>query len=436
MRYRLRDIPGMLATAAGRTQIGEGVGYRMWPVMSRLARLHRRTVARRTRVVAVIGSSGKSTTLRAVAAALGITPTSTMIHNAWGSVSSAVLRIGRGQPHAAIEVGIADKGQMRSYSRVVLPDVTVVTSIGSEHHRSLGTLDVTRDEKAWMVRALPPEGAAVLNGDDPNVMWMAGETRARIVTFGFGAGCDVRAEDARIDWPHGTRFRLAAFGETRDVAIRLVGRHMVYPALAAVAVARVEGVPLDDALARVASVAPTPGRLEPVPLPGGATLLRDEYKSTIESIDAALDTFGDVPARRRIVLLGDISEPRAPQRSAYLHVGERVARVASHLLVVGGMLDAYHSGARRGGMPGSNIVDAGRTPRQAADARAALLEPGDVVLLKGRDTQRLDRVRLILQGRTVRCDIRFCDVRTIECVDCGMLERGWGARRPPMPRGE
>ena len=68
-----------------------------------------------------------------------------MIHNAWGSVSSAVLRIGRGQPHAAIEVGIADKGQMRSYSRVVLPDVTVVTSIGSEHHRSLGTLDVTRD---------------------------------------------------------------------------------------------------------------------------------------------------------------------------------------------------------------------------------------------------------------------------------------------------
>lgn len=435
MKYRLRDIPALLATPAGRDQVRDGLLFRTWPITSRLARLHRRSIARRTRVVAVVGSSGKSTTLRTVAAALGIPTSGTMIHNAWGSVSLAVLRIAPWQRHAAIEVGIADKGQMRDYSRVVLPDVTVVTSIGSEHHRSLGTLDVTRDEKAWMVRALPAGGTAVLNGDDPNVMWMAGETRARVVTFGFGAACDVRADDVRVDWPHGMRFRLCAFGETRDAAIRLVGRHMVYPALAAAAVARIEGVPLDEALARVAVVAPTPGRMEPAAIPGGATLLRDDYKSTIESIDAALDALAWIPARRKIVLLGDISEPPHPQYGSYRRIGERVAAVASRFLVYGTMLKSYEAGARRGGMDPADVVDAGRTPRQAADRLAAILEPGDVVLVKGRDTQRLDRIRLILEGRPVRCDIRFCDVRLVECNECGMLERGWdtepvAARRP------
>ena len=85
------------------------------------------------------------------------------------------------------------------------PDVAVITAVGSEHHRSLGTLEVTRAEKSWMVQALPAAGVAVLNGDDPNVMWMRQKTRARVVTFGFGAACDVRADDVRLDWPRGTR---------------------------------------------------------------------------------------------------------------------------------------------------------------------------------------------------------------------------------------
>ncbi len=429
MRYRWRDLPPLFATAAGRGQIAEGVRYRLWPVSSRLARAWRRTLARRTRVVAVVGSAGKSTTVRAVAAVLAITPSDTMLYNAWGSISRAILQIARGQRHAAIEAGIADKGQMRRYSEVVLPDVTVVTSIGSEHHRSLGTLEVTRDEKAWMVRALPAGGVAVLNGDDPNVAWMANETRARVVTFGFGAGCDVRATDARLDWPRGTCFRLVAFGEERDATIRLLGRHMVCAALAAIAVAHLEGVPLDDALARLATLAPTPGRLQPVALPNGATLLRDDYKSPVESIDAALDVLDEIPVRRRIVLLGEISEPPNPQHATYRRIGERVARVAAHFLVVGTMIRDYRPGARQGGMPSERIARAGDTPREVAAKIGALLEPGDVVLVKGRDTQRLARVSLILQGRAVACEIRTCHLRTVSCDECPMLERGWGTHR-------
>jgi len=429
MRYGWRDVPSLFATPAGRGQLIEGIRFRLWPVSSRLARAYRRTLVRRTHVVAVVGSAGKSTTTRAVAAALGIPPTDTLLFNAWGSISRAVLGIARGQRHAVVEIGISDKGQMRRYARVVLPDVTVVTSIGSEHRRSLGSLDVTRDEKAWMVRALPPDGTAVLNGDDPNVMWMKGETRARVVTFGFGAGCDVRAADARLDWPRGTRFRLVAFGEERDATIRLLGRHMVYAALAAIAVAHLEGVPIDDALTRLAALAPTPGRLQPVELRNGATLLRDDYKSPVETIDAAIDVLEEIPARRRIVLLGEISEPPNPQHATYRRIGERVGRVAAHFLVVGTMIKDYRPGARAGGMDPARIVPAGNTPGVAAARLAALLEPGDVVLVKGRDTQRLARVCLILQGRTVGCEIRSCHLRTITCDECPMLERGWGAHR-------
>ena len=430
MRYRLTDLPALLATPVGREQLRRGVLYRAWPLTSRAARLHRATLARRTRVVAVVGSYGKSTTTRAIAAALALPDRPALLANAFSSVARAVLRIAPAQPHAVIEVGIARPGEMRQYAGIVGPDVAVVTSIGSEHHRSLGTLESTRDEKAWMVRALPASGIAVLNGDDPNVTWMRGETRARVVTFGFGEHCDVRARDLRIDWPQGSCFDLTAFDATRaGVRVRLIGREMVAAALAAIAVARCEGVALDVALARLAELAPTEGRMEPVALGNDITLLRDDYKGGIETIEAALRAFGRIPATRRILVLGDITEPPPQQRLAYRAVAAQAATVASLIVVVGSMYDAYLVGARRAGMPKEAIIDGGKTTATAAAALAPLLREGDVVLIKGRGTQMLDRIRLILQGRVVRCDITVCKLRGKQCDACPMLERGWGSHR-------
>jgi UDP-N-acetylmuramyl pentapeptide synthase len=318
---------------------------------------------------------------------------------------------------------------MRLYARMIRPDVTVVTSVGSEHIANFGTLEATRAEKAHMVTALAKSGTAVLNGDDANVMWMKERTPARVITFGFGAGCDVRAEDVQVEWPRGTRFRLRAFGQEREVTVRLIGRHMIYPALAAIAVAQLEGVPLDTALSRLRALAPTPGRMEPMPLPNGAFVLRDEYKSTLETIHAALDVFAEIPARRRIVLLGDVTELPPPQRPIYQSLGGRAARMASYLVVVGDGLRRYRSGARRAGMPREAVIAGGPAPQQTAQVLAQILQPGDVVLIKGRRNQRLDRVRMILQGRRVMCDIRFCDLRTVDCEDCPMLETGWTKHR-------
>jgi UDP-N-acetylmuramyl pentapeptide synthase len=432
MRFRLRDLPAMLRTPAGRVHVRQGIAYRSWPLLSVLARLHRRTLARKTRVIAVSGSFGKSTTTRAITAALDLPEHDAMLFNAWFWIAYAVLRIRPGQHRAVIEVGISKPGQMKAYARTVKPDVAVITSIGSEHHRSLGTLEVTRAEKSWMLQVLPASGIAVLNGDDPNVMWMREKTRARVVTFGFGAACDVRADEVRLDWPRGTRVRLTAFGQERDVTVRLLGRHMIYPVLAALAVAHLEGFALDRVLPRLCDLAPTRGRMEPVLLPNGVTVLRDDFKSALETVHTALDVLAEIPVSRRLVLLGSVTEPRGAQRPIYQALGERVAGIASHLLVFSHDFEPLWSGARRGGMPRAAVTDAGRTVRDASLALGRLLQPGDVLLIKGRGPEKLDRVRLILEGREVRCDIRYCSFRTVECEDCAMLERGWGRDRVIM----
>jgi UDP-N-acetylmuramyl pentapeptide synthase len=430
MRFRIRDLPAMLRTPAGRMHVRQGIAFRSWPLLSPLARMYRRML--KTRVIAVVGSFGKSTTTRAIAAALGVPEHSSMLSNSWSWIAFALFRIRPGQRHAVIEVGISKPGLMKGYARTVGPDVAVVTAIGSEHHVSLGTLEVTRAEKSWMLQVLPASGAAVLNGDDPNVMWMKEKTRARVVTFGFGAECDVRADEVRLDWPRGTYFRLTAFGEERNVAVRLLGRHMIYPVLAAVAVSHIEGYALDGTLARLRELAPTPGRMDPVLLPNGVTVLRDDFKSTLETVHTALDVLAQIPASRRVVLLGSVSEPPGPQRPIYQALGERIAAIASHLVVFNHDFEPVWSGARRGGMPRESVTVAARTARDAAEALSQLLHPGDVLLIKGRGPEKLDRVRLILEGRRVGCDIRYCSLRTQECEQCPMLERGWEGHRVIM----
>jgi UDP-N-acetylmuramoyl-tripeptide--D-alanyl-D-alanine ligase len=420
---RLAHLTAAVRTPLGRRRVLGYAAYAVWPVLGRLAGAYRRTLLRRTRVVCVVGSFGKTTTTRAVAAALG-EPAPGGAGNARGQVALALLGTRPGRRHAVLEVAIGGPGEMARHPPAIRPDVVVVTGIGTEHSRSFRSLEVTRHEKAEMVRALRPEGMAVLNGDDPNVRWMAGETRARVMTFGFGADVDVRATDVALDWPRGTRFRLHTRDGVRDVQVRLIGRPGVCAIVAAAAVAIAEGCGLDGALEALETLAPTPGRLEPVALPTGAYLLRDDYKSPAETIEAALDILGEIPAARRLVVLGDVSEPLGPPRAIYERIGTRLARVATRVVLVGGSdLRSYRAGAKAGGMAPKAIRSVGRGVHEAADAIAADIEPGDVVLVKGRDSQRLDRVALLLQGRVVRCKRVECNLRLVRCERCPMLSR-------------
>jgi UDP-N-acetylmuramoyl-tripeptide--D-alanyl-D-alanine ligase len=206
---------------------------------------------------------------------------------------------------------------------------------------------------------------------------------------------------------------------------------MVYPILAAVAVALEQGVSLDEVVPRLETLAPTPGRLQPIEHESGAVLIRDDAKSTLETIDAALDLLAQIPAARRIVVLGDVSEPPGSMGPIYRRLGERIAGIATRAIFVAEGSQRYASGARRAGMPGPALLDAGRSVARAVELVEEDLGPGDVVLIKGRDNQRLERISLALEGRTVRCELRVCPLKGVSCDRCPMLERGWDGVRPP-----
>jgi UDP-N-acetylmuramoyl-tripeptide--D-alanyl-D-alanine ligase len=421
---RLSQLLHLLRSPVGRLQVRDGLYFRAWPLLWWFAWVYRRRRIGQTRLVAIVGSYGKTTTTRAVLAALGRDPKAGQLGNYASYLALALLRIRPGQHWGVVEIGINQPRQMATYARLLRPDLTVVTSIGSEHHNSLGSLETTRHEKAFMVRALPPSGLAILNGDDPNVRWMATQTRARVVTFGFGADNDVRASEVALDWPRGTRFLLHTAGETRQVRTRLLGRHQAYPILAAATVGISEGRGLDDMLPALEALCPMPSRMEIVELPNGAYLLRDEFKSGLETIDAALDLLAEVPAERKIVVLGEVAEPPGSPGPIYRRLGRRVGEVATRAVFVTHRRGAraYAGGAREKGMPRSALVHVGNDLHRAAREAARDLRPGDVVLVKGRDTQRLDRVALALMGRTVRCQLQTCHAKLVRCNACPVLE--------------
>ncbi|MGB7573230.1 MAG: hypothetical protein WBN53_05155 [Thermodesulfobacteriota bacterium] len=137
----------------------------------------------------------------------------------------------------------------------------------------------------------------------------------------------------------------------------------------------------------------------------------------------------EIPAERRMVILGEVSEPPGSQGPIYREIGERIPSIASRAIFIGGNFQRYAAGARRGGLPSSSIMDAERSVLKAVELLRKDLCSGDVVLIKGRDTQRLDRITLSLIGRKVCWDIDFCDTRAVRCQTCSMLERRYNGRR-------
>jgi UDP-N-acetylmuramyl pentapeptide synthase len=392
---------------------------------------YRRSLLRKTRFAVAVGSYGKTTTARALSLALTETIHPHLQNNARAWPYLAILRTLPGSHYAVAEVGISKPGDMKPYAQAISPQIVVVTSIGSEHHSSLGTLENTRSEKARMVEALGKNGVAVLNGDDPHVLWMKTRTEARVVTFGRGADCDVRVLESQTSWPKGTQLRVLCGDEEVEVHTRLLGDLPQNAVVAALAVAWVEGLSLTETAGRLAGLAPMRSRLELVELAGGAHLIRDEVKSSYETMETALDILEQIPAQRRICVFGQISEPPGSQGPLYRELGQRIADIAAVAMFVADKSTAqrYKSGATRAGMSSEAIIHVDQDVQEATRLLEEMIEPGDVVLIKGRDNQHLHRISLALMGREVGCAVKVCRLKLVDCDFCSRLESGWGERQ-------
>jgi UDP-N-acetylmuramoyl-tripeptide--D-alanyl-D-alanine ligase len=388
----------------------------------KLAGFYRKHFLSRTRIAAVVGSLGKTTTCQAISAALDCPDRNFSYSNYGANLAGNLLRVRRRDKYVVLEAGISGPGKMASYAEMIRPDIVVVTSIKSDHNRSFATLRDTRDEKVKMAHALTKDGMAILNGDDEHVRWMASQTQGRVVTFGINPGNDVRATKIEFNEDDSTNLEIQAGGAMFHFRSPLAGEHMIYPVLAAVTVAHLEGVEMEGALSRLGRMTPAPSRMEWLTLPNGIRVLDDSCKSTQESIESAFDTFSKIRATRKIVVIGRIEHVVGKESDRYRELGTRLAQFADFILCTGGgPIKSLRAAAVDAGMEFSRIKVLDSRIDGGYEWLQTILQPGDLVLIKGSLNQKFRRIVLQLMGKPVACRVKYCGVKVPACDNCPLL---------------
>jgi UDP-N-acetylmuramoyl-tripeptide--D-alanyl-D-alanine ligase len=347
-------------------------------------------------VTAVTGSVGKTTTKEIAAFVLGkryrVLKNEANYNNEIG-VPLTLLRLTPRHERAVLEMGMYAPGEIGLLCELARPRVGVVTNVGPVHLERLGSIESIAAAKAELVEALPADGFAVLNGDDARVRAMARKTKARTVLFGTSADCDLRGSDLESKGLEGISFILKYGGESLRLRTRLPGRHLLPNALAAAAVALVEGMKLDE-VAQALAVARIPLRLHVYRGHNDSTILDDTYNASPASMLAALELLADLPGRR-IAVLGDMRELGSEEQEGHRIVGREAARVAQVIYAVGELGHLIGEEAKRAGHPAVSIWS---SKEEAARQLVNDLQVGDVVLLKASRAMALETILPELKG--------------------------------------
>ncbi len=366
-------------------------------------------------VIGITGSSGKTSTKDLIAqllATAGETVAPVGSFNGEIGVPLTVCRITPTTRFLVVEMGARGLGHIAYLTRIAPPRIGVVLNVGTAHVGEFGSRDNIARAKAELVQALPDEGIAILNADDPVVSAMAARTSARVVRVGEGRDADVRAQEVGLDAHGRPRFVLVTPGGSVRVMLRLHGRHHVGNALAAAAVALECGLSLADIGTALREAGPVSRwRMEVTERPDGVTVVNDAYNANPDSMGAALRALCAMgqpdggPVRRTWAVLGEMLELGADARSEHVGVGATVVTAeVDRLVVVGPGAAAIGDGALAAGMPPahlSRVLD----PEAAYQLLCEKLRPGDVVLVKSSNAAGLrwlgDRVAETVTGSEV-----------------------------------
>src|SRR3954452_10822259 len=349
--------------------------------------VHARLTAGGLRTLGITGSSGKTSTkhlLGQVLAAAGPTVSPPGSYNNDIGLPLTVLDADEATRFLVLEMGSRGPGHIARLCRVARPQIGVVLNVGSAHLGEFGSADGIAQAKGELVEALPADGTAVLNADDPRVIGMATRTRARVMTTGRGPDAEVRAVDVTLDESARARFTLVVPGEEHVVALQVVGEHQVANALSAAGAALAAGIPAADVAAALSSAgARSRWRMEVERRADGVTVVNDAYNANPESMRAALAALAGLPGARRIAVLGAMAELGPEAAAEHERLGRDAAAGGGDLVVaVGadavGITDGASAAGRRAGEESVHVPD-----RAAArELLETLLRPGDVVLVK------------------------------------------------------
>ena len=358
--------------------------------LGRIAREERRRLG--MKVVGVTGSVGKSTTKEMIATVLGSTykvQKTPVNHNNDLGMPMAILAMPEDTEVAVLEMGMNHFREIAYLTDIARPDVAVIVNIGTVHIEYLGSREGILQAKLEILEGTKEDASVIFNGDD-TMLWGHRKQTDRAITY-FGEENDqaqVRAVNVTEE-ENLLRFRAVIGQECAPVELQLDGRHFVSDALAAIAVGDALGVSLEAAAESLANFQNMAGRQEIFQV-NGYTVIKDCYNASPESMKAALTVLGRRQGRR-IAVLGDMLELGACTQAEHYRIGRIAAEKADMLFAFGPNGSRVVNGAVTGGMTERQAV-AFEDREKIVDALKRTVKPGDVLLFKGSNGMRLDRI--------------------------------------------
>jgi UDP-N-acetylmuramoyl-tripeptide--D-alanyl-D-alanine ligase len=287
-----------------------------------------------------------------------------------------------------MEMGMNHAGEIAALAKIAEPDWAVVSNVGPVHLEFFpdGIAGIA-GAKYELIEALPADGVAVLNADDEYVAAFGNGFGARAVYYGMGEGADVRAVSVAEVGTEGVVFTVEARGERASVQLKMLGRHNVPNALAAIAVGLRSGLRLEECAAAVGEMRAGDKRGEVLEW-RGAILINDCYNSNPTALNAMVDALMAMPGERHIVVAGEMLELGTEAEALHAACGVRMAeRGVDFVLGVRGAAEKICAAAVGAGTEGLFV----RSPEEAGEWLVANVRAGDVVLLKASRGVRLER---------------------------------------------
>ena len=340
--------------------------------------------------IAITGSMGKTTTKEAIAHLLAI---KYRVHRTKGNFNNhfglplGLLTLEPEYDLTVVEMGMSHPGEISALARIAQPNQAVITNVAPVHLESFDSIAGIARAKYELIQALPHGGTAVLNADDEHVCQFGRDFKGKVILFGTKPTADVRAENIEVLGPEGTRFDLVSREMRQPVQSPLLGKHNVYNVLAAAAVALEHGITPSEIAAALPSLQPADKRGQVVQV-GNIAVLYDCYNSSPKALMAAVDTLAAMPARRRIVVAGEMLELGATSEQLHRECGRYIAgSKLDFLLGVRGLAKQMVEAASEAGL-GAEFV---ATPEEAGEWLARETREGDAVLLKASRGVKLEK---------------------------------------------
>ncbi len=340
--------------------------------------------------IGITGSVGKTTTKEAMAHLLSVRH---RVHRTKGNFNNhfglplGLLMLEPEYDLSVIEMGMSHTGEIASLARIAQPNQGVVTAVAPVHLEFFDSIAGIARAKYELIESLPAGGTAVLNADDEYVSQFGRDFKGKVILFGLKPTADVRGENIQVLGAEGTRFELVCDSVRQPVHSPLLGKHNVYNVLAASAVALEHGITASEIAGALSTLEAVDKRGQVVQV-GNITVLYDCYNSSPKALMAAVDTLAAMPARRRIVVAGEMLELGATAEQLHRNCGKYMAgKSVDFLLGVRGLAKALVEAANDAGMKAEFVA----TPEEAGDWLAKETREGDVVLLKASRGVKLEK---------------------------------------------